>query len=274
MDIDLNELKQKIVSLSKKNEEKINALIEAKKEKFSGLLTDSGAAFMIAKELGVEIENSVTAITKINSLKDGMSNVDIITRLKQAYAPRTFDKNGKKGKLQNLILTDETGEIRATIWNNDVKKFTEQEIIIGTCLKFSNCTITEYNGTPQLNLSYNSTFTIEKESEELPKIKTETTELEGLDSGLNNLTIKATIKDIYPLREFENERGKGKVMNFILKEGLSEIRATAWNDLCEEVKKYSEGDKILIEGAYTKEGRDGVELHLGWSARVLADKSE
>ena len=273
MDMDLNELKQKIVSLSKKNEEKINALIEAKKEKFSGLLTDSGAAFMIAKELGVELENKVTAITKINSLKDGMSNVDVITRLKQAYAPRTFDKNGKKGKLQNLILTDETGEIRATIWNNDVKKFTEQEIIIGTCLKFSNCTITEYNGTPQLNLSYNSTFTIEKESEELPKIKTETTEIEGLDSGLNNLRIKATIKDIYPLREFENERGKGKVMNFILKEGLGEIRATAWNDLCEEVEKYSEGDKILIEGAYTKEGRDGVELHLGWSARILPLKN-
>ena len=273
MDMDLNELKKKIVSLSGKSEEEISSLIEAKKEKFSGLLTDSGAAFMIAKELGVELENKITASTKISSLKDGMNNVDIITKLKQAYAPKTFDKNGKKGKLQNLILTDETGEIRATLWNNDVTKFTEQGIIVGTCLKFSNCTITEYNGTPQINMSYNSTFTIEKESNDIPEIKIETTEIEGLDSGLNNLTIKATIKDIYPLREFENEKGRGKVLNFIIKEGLSEIRATAWNDLCDELEKYSEGDKIIIEGAYTKEGRDGVELHLGWSARIIPIKN-
>ena len=40
MDMDLNELKKKIGSLSGKSREEIGSLIEAKKEKFSGLLTD------------------------------------------------------------------------------------------------------------------------------------------------------------------------------------------------------------------------------------------
>jgi len=272
MDLSKNpdEIKETIALKSGKSTTEVHQLIEQKKEKFSGLLTDSGATYMIAKELGVELESKVNEATKISSLKEGMNNIDVIARMKQAYAPKTFDKNGRKGKLQSIILLDETGEIRATIWNNDVDKFGELGISKGQCLKLANCSVSSYNNVLQLNLNYNSSVTKEQNSS-IPEIESKVTSIDDLDSGMNDVTVKVLVKKTFPAKEFENERGKGKVMNFIIGEGVNEIRATAWNDLCDEVEKFSDGDKVIIEGAYTKEGMNGIELHLGWSARIIRD---
>jgi len=269
---DPEKLTQKIADLSKKSKEEVQSLIQAKKDKFSGLLTDSGATFMVAKELGVELENSTEEeTTKISSLKEGMNNIDVIARIKQIFQPREFDKNGRKGKLQNVILKDDTGEISATFWNKDVDKLTEQGIGRESCLKLSNCSVTSYNEKIQLNMAYNSSFALE-ECGEIPVAGRETKSISDLDSGMNDVSVNVIVKRVFPPKEFENDRGGGKVMNFIVGEGVNEMRATAWNEMCEEVENYSEGDKIRIDGAYTKEGRDGVELHLGWSTKVAPEK--
>ncbi|MCR4335900.1 MAG: OB-fold nucleic acid binding domain-containing protein, partial [archaeon] len=245
-----------IATSSGRSNADVKALIDQKKEKFSGLLTDSGAAFMIAKELGVSLNSEPTEAIKISSLKEGMNNIDVIARLKQAYAPKSFDKNGRQGKLQSLILLDDTGEIRATLWNKDVDKFSEMGIQKGTALKISNCAVTSYNNILQLNLNYNSSFA-KDENVKLPEIEKNIMSITDLDSNMNDVNVKIEIKRVFPAKEFETEKGKGKVMNFIIGEGVNELRATAWNELCDEVENYSEGDKVFIEGAYTKEGRDG-----------------
>jgi len=263
---------EQIVSSSGKSQEEVQQLIDTKKEKFSGLLTDSGAAFMIAKELGVNLNSNPTEVTKIGSLKEGMNNVDVVARLKQAFAPKSFDKNGRKGKLQSLMLLDGTGEIRATLWNNDVDKFSEIGMEKGGALKLSNCAVTSYNQKLQLNLNYNSSFSMDK-SAKLPEIENKIISITDLDSNMNDVNVKVEVKRVFPAKEFETEKGKGKVLNFMIGEGVNEIRATAWNEMCDEVEKFSEGDKVVIEGAYTKEGMNGIELHLGWSARILNDKN-
>jgi hypothetical protein len=54
----LQETKQiieQVASKSKKTSEEVKQLIEEKKSKFSGLLTDNGAAYMVAKDLGIEV---------------------------------------------------------------------------------------------------------------------------------------------------------------------------------------------------------------------------
>lgn len=274
MEIEKNpgELREKIAASSGKSTEEILQLIDQKKEKFSGLLTDSGAAFMIAKELGVAIEKEISETTKINALKEGMNNVDVEARLKRIYPPKEFEKNGKKGKLQNLVLWDGNGEVKATLWNKDVDKFNEKGIQRGACLKMTNCSVSAYNEVLQLNLNYNSSFDL-LEKTEIPEIDSKVTSITDLDSNLNDVSVKVTIKKIFPAKEFENDKGTGKVMNFFISEGVNEIRATAWNEVCDQVDEIGEGEVVTIEGAYTKEGRDGVELHLGWSARIVQENS-
>ncbi len=262
----------KICVSSNKSNEEVKQLIEAKKEKFSGLLTDSGAAFMIAKELGVELEKqNSTECTKISSLQEGMNNVDVTARIKKIFSPREFDKNGKKGMLQNVVFWDNTGEIRATFWNNDVEKLKNINAQIGTCLKLSNCAVGAYNNVLQLNLNYNSDFLIEENSN-IPKLEQEIIEISDLDSGMNDVCLIGEIKRIFPIRAFETEKGAGKVINFIFGQGVEETKATAWNNMADEIEGFAPGDKIKIEGAYTKDGMNGIELHLGWNARITSNE--
>lgn len=262
------EIKQQIIQKTGKKEEEINEMIEHKKQKFSGLLTDAGAIFMIAKEIG--IESKPAQETKINELKEGMKNVDVKAVIKQVFAPKSFERNGKKGKLQSVMMQDDTGEIRLTLWNTDADNFSAMNLPKGTSLRIHNVGVTSYNQKLQLNFTYNST--IEKEnSQEFPEIKQEFTSITELEPNQNRIDVKAEIKKIFPPKEFETERGKGKVINFILAEGMEEIRGTAWNEMVDEIESIGENEKAIIEGAYTKEGMNGIELHLGWASRVMKE---
>ena len=256
-----------ISKASGKSNEEITRLISEKKEKFSGLLTDAGAAFMIAKELGIELGKAEENV-KISALKEGMNNVDVVGRAKTIFPPKKFERNGRKGVLQSIILWDGSGEVRATLWHKDVEKFAGMGVKAGECIKLGNCSVSSYNNALQLGLNYNSS--IAKESgESVPEIEKKLTELNELDNGMNDVNVIVKIKKVFPVREFETEKGKGKVLNFIVGQGVEEVRATAWNSLSEEVEKFSEGDEVKIEGAYTKQGRDGTELHLGNYARII-----
>ena len=259
------DLKSAIISRSGKTLPEIQNMIEAKKEKFSGLLTDAGATFMVAKELGVELGG--TSETKISELREGMNNIDVVGRVKRAFPSKQYEKNGKKGELRNIILTDGSGEIRATLWNRDIAKFSELGgEKIGT-IKLANCSVSSYNGALQLSLNYNSEIS-SAQALAIPQEEKKFTPISELEHVVNDVNVEITIKKIFPAKEFENERGKGKVMNFIIAQGIEEMRATAWNEMCDEVEKIGEGEKVHIEGAYVKENRGEAELHLGRSARV------
>lgn len=265
-------IKETISKHTGKSAAEVEELVGAKREKFSGLLTDAGAAYMIAKELGVKLEQRGEA-TKISALKEGMNGVEVVARVKQVFPKKEFEKNGKKGRLQNLIVADDTGEIRATLWNNDIDKFSALGAGRSDAIRLVNCTVKSFNEALQLSLNYNSSI-MRAEENTLPLPQQKTIGLADLDAGMNDVSVKVRIKKIFPAKEFENERGKGKVMNFIIGEGLQEMRATAWNEQCDIVSELEEGTQVRIEGAYTKKNRGEVELQLGHNARVIAEKKE
>ena len=48
------------------------------------------------------------------------------------------EKNGKKGKVVNLMLADETGQIRLSLWNEQVKLVEESQIKEGVVIEITN----------------------------------------------------------------------------------------------------------------------------------------
>ncbi|VVC00128.1 Replication factor A [uncultured archaeon] len=270
--MDSEAIKKAISGHTGKKAEEINEMISAKKNRFSGLLTDDGAAYMVARELGVKIAESQKP-AKISELREGLAGIDVIARAKQVFPPKEFESKGKKGRLQSIMLWDGTGEARLTLWNSDIDKAALLGIKKGDAVKVVNCSAAKYNGQLQLNLNYNSTISIAQESE-APSTEAKKTNLNDLEAGMNEVSVKAKIKTIFPERSFENERGKGRVMNFILSEGLKEVRATAWNEAIDAVEEIGEGEEVIIEGAYTKENRGEVELQLGKNAGIVKQKKE
>ncbi len=280
--MDINNTEEIIAHIREKTgkeDEEVKQLIENKKERFSGLLTDAGAAFMVAKELKLDVNaaESVSENLKINQLEEGMNNVDVAGIVKQIFSPRTFEKEGKKGLLNNLIIADNSGEIRATVWNQDVKKLEELKVEKGSKLRLKNCYVSAYNEKPQINLGFNGEMIVNPSdlTEGFPKIETNEKKIAELREGLSSVDVKARVIRVYEESGFEKDGRKGKVRNFEIGDDTGKIRATAWNDLSEQVGKLDQGDPIKIENGYTKKGlKEEPELHLGWSARIVTAEDE
>jgi ssDNA-binding replication factor A large subunit len=264
---------EKISTMSGKPEKEIKTLIEKKKEKFSGLLTDSGATYMVAKELGINLnqeqprtkENKLT----ISELQEGLSGVEITARVLHIFAPKKFEKNGKKGVLCNLLLGDKTGQVRATLWHEQVKKFFELGIQRGDCIQMPNCTITKYNEKPQISIGNGDEISITENNEKLGEFKTKLTEITKLTPNMTDVDVIGIITQKFEEKKFKTQEREGKLISFYINDTTGNIRAVAWNDLTEEIKQTIPGNPILIEGAYTKENNNKTELHLGWQSRIL-----
>jgi len=265
------EIVGQIAGKSSKAIAEVQNLVEAKKKKFSGILSGSGAAFMVAKDLGIELGLESVKRVNISQIKEGMQNINLVVKVMQVFSPKEFEKNGKKGKLCSLIVADSTGETRLTVWHDDVRRLSEQGIKRGSVLLLRNCYAKEFNGKPQLSLGFNGSFEANPKNEmfaDLPEVKMNLVKVSGLAEGLNDVSLIARLLRKFPATEFEKGERKGKVMNFLVGDKTGTVRVTAWNELVAEAQKFGENDVVEIEGGYTKPGLKGIELHLGWQSRL------
>lgn len=271
MDYSINE---KICRDSGKAPDELQKLIEQKKQKFSGLLTEEGAALLVAKELGVRLDaDAFPERMKISNLQDGMKGLELLVRVMQVYPPRSFEKSGKKGMLANLLVADASGEVRLTLWNEDAKKIDALGMGRGSILMLKNCNVTSYNGKLQLSLAYGGELAANPENadeKELPKIEKRELKISELQPGLNSVDVIARVARVYGRKEFQSASGKGEMIAFEIADASGAIRAVAWNSAVEQAAKLNVGGAVKIENAYTKENLGGgAELHLGFNARII-----
>lgn len=82
---------------------------------------------------------------QIKDLKPKQGNVDIIVDVVDAGTPREFQKFGKPGKVATAIAKDETGDIKLTLWNEDIEK-----VKSGDKVHLTNGYVNEWQGEMQL----------------------------------------------------------------------------------------------------------------------------
>ena len=82
---------------------------------------------------------------QIKDLKPKQGNVDIVVDVVDVGAPREFQKFGKPGKVATAIAKDETGDIKLTLWNEDIEK-----VNAGDKIHLINGYISEWQGEMQL----------------------------------------------------------------------------------------------------------------------------
>ena len=82
---------------------------------------------------------------KVKDLKPKQGNVDITIDVVDVGTPREFQKFGKNGRVANAIAKDETGDIKLTLWNEDIDK-----IKSGDKVHIINGYVNEWQGEMQL----------------------------------------------------------------------------------------------------------------------------
>ena len=118
----------RISEQAKKSRDEVKKLVAEKMDELSGLVSEEGAAHIVARELGLNLLISSHRKLKVENLIPGLRSVDITARVTKIFEPREFSRNGKAGVVQNVSLSDETGRVRMSLWNDETRLVSEGKI--------------------------------------------------------------------------------------------------------------------------------------------------
>src|SRR3989338_7519213 len=64
----------------------------------------------------------------ISELKAGQGNVTVEGEITEVTPTRTFEKFGKTGRVANAVLKDDTGQVKISLWNDQVDQIKSEKI--------------------------------------------------------------------------------------------------------------------------------------------------
>lgn len=113
---------EKIVEETELDEDEIKEKLEEKMEEFEGLVSEEGAIHLVAKEAGLQIADAGEQDLKVENIVPDMRKVNLKARVVNITDVNTFDRDdGDEGKVQNMVLGDDTGTIRLTLWDEQTE---------------------------------------------------------------------------------------------------------------------------------------------------------
>ena len=98
---------------------------------------------------------------QVKDLQVKQGKVDITLDVVDVGEPREFEKFGKAGRVATAIAKDESGDIKITLWNDDINK-----IRPGDKIKITNGYVSEWQGEKQLSTGKFGTLDVMGESKE------------------------------------------------------------------------------------------------------------
>ncbi|MBN2566975.1 hypothetical protein JXB02_02725 [Candidatus Woesearchaeota archaeon] len=99
----------------------------------------------------------------IKDLEARQGNVDIIVEVTDVGQVREFSKFGKSGRVANATAKDETGEIKLTLWNDDIDR-----VKPGCKVHITNGYVSEWQGEKQLGTGKFGQIEVLEAQETLP----------------------------------------------------------------------------------------------------------
>jgi hypothetical protein len=114
VEISYDKLLDKISKTSGLDKAELERRVEAKRAKLSGLISKEGAAQVVAAELGINLDKEKV---KIDELLPGMRKANILAKVIKLSPVRTFVKDGKESKVANIIVADDTSNIKVVLWD-------------------------------------------------------------------------------------------------------------------------------------------------------------
>ena len=187
-------------------------------------------------------------ITNIADIKPD-TKVNIIARIVRIPTVRSYEKNGKQGKVASLELKDATGEISYTLWNNNVDLIENLKLEDGDSVKILQAQARQRanrDGEMEISLTHWDGRIIKGEYD-VPEVNIEFSPIADLREQ-KNVSIKGIVSRLQDVRTFtrKTDGGEGKLRNFDVRDITGEIRVTVWgNDTDLPINK---GDIIKIIG--------------------------
>ena len=212
-------------------------------------------------------------LRKISELEVGLQDISITGRIMRISNAKAFvTKKGKEGKVQNVMLADDTGEIRVVLWTDNIKQL--KNVSEGDIVKINNVEIKDGYRSEEAHLQGRST--IEKvegeEADNLPEYAEKITKISDIQ-GEMQVNVIARVVRISRIRTYNSNGREGQFITLDLKDDTGSISLTLWNKDVEIINELElkEGDSIKILGAQSRVRNEEVNLTHSWIGRIIKD---
>jgi len=257
------EIVAKIVTEKGIKEDDIHEKVKKKLELLSDLISKEGAAHIVANELGVKLIDPDEKV-KLNKLRLGMNSVNVDCKVLQVYDVRTFNKNGREGKVANMLVGDESGKSRVVFWDvNHIKLIEDGKIKLNSVLSIKKAYVKMNNNYSEIHLGNKSEIEIDSGAKIDVVERTERGEyvrksINELQPGEFNVGVVGTIVQVFEPKFFDacpdcrkkvifqnnthvcathgNVKGESvPIVNVYIDDGTEAIRLVAFRNLAEQV---------------------------------------
>ncbi|HSD05468.1 MAG TPA: single-stranded DNA-binding protein [Nitrosopumilaceae archaeon] len=260
----LNKLLEQKPDLSRSD---IQEMINKKKEKIgAGYLTDQGALFLIASDLGVSLNEQLKVEMGLKDLYVGAKEITLETRVMNVYPAKQFSrKDGTQFLLRTITVYDSDSRAKVKLWDEKANLPGIESLKPGDLVKIIKAYVkSDMTGTPIINIGSGSNLETSGMKSSIPLLDSITEDVSMVKEDQQNLVVSGMLDGNVRMSEFTNFKGQpGKALHLRLKgKDGTIIRVVLWNtDENSIPKMITSGAKTRLIGVKTKRGQQGIELH-------------
>jgi len=250
------------------SEDQILALIEDKKREGRGLLSDEGAARLVAEELLIQTHGTELGKMQLKDLVSGLNDVSFSARVLSTWPPQQFQRrDGTPGRVMRLILVDKSGRVRCALWDRHVDVASRAGNLQGRIIRVGHAyTRQGLTGEPEIHAGDRSSIEIDPQdipTTDFPEFKELFTQLGDLTTASNQVNTVGIVDSEPRHYTFSKENRAGSVLYTILTDQSGTIPVVAWNEKADELRELKKGSILQVLNARTKLNSNArPELHI------------
>jgi len=260
----ISKLLERVPELSRSViEERIN---EKKEKVGAGYLTDQGAIFLVAADLGVTLEQSQSPEVAIKDLYIGAKEVTLKSRVLNISPTKQFTKkDGSSFSLRTITVYDNNSTASVKLWDEKANLPGIEELKPGDLIKIIKAYVkSDLTGAPTINIGSGASIETSQSESDIVLIDSKITDVSEIKDDQKDLIISGTLGSAMSLLEFTNSKGKpSKALKFRLRgENKNLVNVVLWGkDESILPKVITQDAKVKLFGVRTKTGMQGLEIH-------------
>ena len=260
----ISKLLEKVPELSRSViEERIN---EKKEKVGAGYLTDQGAIFLVAADLGVTLEQSQKAEVAIKDLYIGAKEVTLESRVLNISPTKQFTKkDGSSFSLRTITVYDNNSTASVKLWDEKANLPGLEELKPGDLIKIIKAYVkSDLTGAPTINIGSGASIETSQSESDIASIDSKIIDIGDTKEDQRDIIVSGTLGSAMSLLEFTNSKGQpSKALKFRLKgKNKNLINVVLWGkDESILPKVITQDAKVKLFGVRTKTGMQGLEIH-------------
>jgi ssDNA-binding replication factor A large subunit/co-chaperonin GroES (HSP10) len=230
------------------------------KEGYNGLEV---SATRVERDPDATVDVTINEKNTIGDLSLGQSDITLTGRVLAVEPVRTFSRDdGSEGRVSNLVLGDETGRGRVTMWDEQADRV--EDLSEGVSVEIVDGYVRERDGTLEVHVGSHSA--IEPIDEDVTYVP-DATSIEALEIG-QTVDIAGVVRSTDSKRTFDRDDGsEGQVRNVRVQDQTGDIRVALWGEKAD--MDLGPGDEVLFADVETQDGwKDDLEASAGWRSTV------